>query len=180
MKNKIIKWTRIIHRDLGYFMVGISLIYGFSGILLNHINGKDPAFKVRTNSFTLAPNLSVDELTAQWSELSDVPSLNKAVANQNNDNIKLYVKGGVGNYSPADGSVSYQTKTKKPIAYAINKLHYNRVDYWTWFGDFFAISLIFFALSGLIMVRGKNSFKGRGKWFVIAGLIIPILYLILG
>lgn len=46
--------------------------------------------------------------------------------------------------------------------------------------DFFAISLIFFAVSGLFIVSKKNGIAGRGKWFVIAGICIPIIYLIIG
>jgi hypothetical protein len=46
-------------------------------------------------------------------------------------------------------------------------------------GDLFAVSLIFFAVSGLLMVKGKNGIAGRGKWYLIVGIIIPILYIIL-
>ena len=38
-------WLRVIHRDLGFLMVGLCLVYGVSGFLLNHMDGKDPAFK---------------------------------------------------------------------------------------------------------------------------------------
>ena len=45
-------------------------------------------------------------------------------------------------------------------------------------GDFFAVSLVFFALSGLFMIKGKNGISGRGKWFLLIGLLIPVLYVI--
>jgi len=45
--------------------------------------------------------------------------------------------------------------------------------------DLFAIGLIFFAISGLFMVRGKRGIAGRGKWFLIIGLLIPIAYILL-
>ena len=35
--NKIRKWNRIIHRDLGYIAVGLSLVYAISGVVVNHI-----------------------------------------------------------------------------------------------------------------------------------------------
>ena len=45
-RNKSLSyWFRVLHRDLGYLMVGVCLIYAVSGILLNHMNGKDPAFR---------------------------------------------------------------------------------------------------------------------------------------
>ena len=45
-RNKSLSyWLRVLHRDLGYLMVGACLIYAVSGILLKHMNGKDPAFR---------------------------------------------------------------------------------------------------------------------------------------
>jgi hypothetical protein len=45
--------------------------------------------------------------------------------------------------------------------------------------DFFAASLIFFAVSGLLIVRGKQGVSGRGKWFLLLGLLIPVVYVLL-
>jgi hypothetical protein len=44
-------------------------------------------------------------------------------------------------------------------------------------GDFFAVSLVFFAVSGLFMVKGKNGLAGRGKWLLLAGILIPLGYI---
>ena len=46
-------------------------------------------------------------------------------------------------------------------------------------GDFFAFSLVFFAISGLFMIKGKNGIAGRGKWYLLIGILIPIIYMIL-
>ena len=45
------KWSRILHRDIGYFFIGTSLIYGLSGIALNHLNDWNPSYSVRIESF---------------------------------------------------------------------------------------------------------------------------------
>ena len=37
MGTEIRKWFRIIHRHLSYVMTGMILVYGISGILLNHV-----------------------------------------------------------------------------------------------------------------------------------------------
>ncbi|WP_154665659.1 hypothetical protein [Saccharicrinis fermentans] len=42
--------------------------------------------------------------------------------------------------------------------------------------DFFAVSLIFFAISGLFLSRGKKSVKGRGKWFILAGIVVVVVF----
>ena len=46
--------------------------------------------------------------------------------------------------------------------------------------DLFAFSLIFFALSGLFIVKGKKGMAGTGKWYLLAGILIPVLYVLFG
>ena len=40
------KWSRILHRDIGFFFIGASLIYGLSGIALNHLRDWNPNYVV--------------------------------------------------------------------------------------------------------------------------------------
>ena len=68
----------------------------------------------------------------------------------------------------------------KPIAYWVNRFHYNRVKGWIPMADIFAGSLIFLAISGLFMVKGKHGIAKRGKWYLLIGILIPILYILLG
>ncbi|MDB1120749.1 PepSY-associated TM helix domain-containing protein [Klebsiella pneumoniae] len=79
----------------------------------------------------------------------------------------------------AAAMLDYEKHSKRQFVYWINKLHYNKVKGWSVMADFFAVSLIFFAFSGLIMVKGKNGISGRGKWYLLFGLIIPVLYIVL-
>jgi uncharacterized protein len=39
--------------------------------------------------------------------------------------------------------------------------------------------LIIITLTGVIMLRGKNGFSGRGKWLASAGIVPPLAALIL-
>lgn len=178
-KGKIItKWARIIHRDLGFLMVGVCLVYAISGILLNHMDGKDPAFNTEEVSLQFERGLDKDELMVSWNDKKDLPELRK-VLNIDEDHLRLMLNGGVGVYSKLDGKLDYEKYTKREFVYWINKLHYNKVKGWSIMGDFFAVSLIFFAISGLVMVRGKKGISGRGKWYLILGLLIPVAYVIL-
>ena len=45
--------------------------------------------------------------------------------------------------------------------------------------DLFALALIFLAISGLFMIKGKNSITGRGKWLTAGGVLIPLVFLLL-
>ena len=175
--HRVTRWLRIIHRDLGFLMVGICLVYGISGFLLNHMNGKDPAFKTTEATVQLEKGLSNDELAVLWGD-KKLPPLRK-VMTIDEEHARLMLNGGVGVYSSATGVADYEVYKKNEFIYWINRLHYNKVNGWTIMADIFAFSLVFFAISGLFMVKGRKGIAGRGKWYLIAGILIPVLYVIL-
>ena len=172
-------WLRVIHRDLGFLMVGVCVVYGVSGIFLNHMNGKDPAFRTEEQTVKLSPSMDAQGVETAWKNEKDFPTL-KRVIPIDEENLRLILDGGMGVYNVESGITDYEHYTKRPFVYWVNRLHYNRIHGWNVMGDFFAVSLLFFALSGMAMVKGKNGLKGRGKWYLAAGVLIPILYLIFG
>lgn len=174
---KTVKWLRIIHRDLGFLMVGISLVYAISGILLNHMNGKDPAFKTIEATLNLQPNLSNEELTVHWAD-KQLPELKKIMP-IDDVHQRLMLANGIGVYNSATGVVDYETHKRNSFIYWINKLHYSRVKGWNIMADLFAVSLVFFAVSGLLMVKGRKGLAGTGKWYLLLGLLIPVIYILL-
>jgi len=172
-----LRWLRIIHRDLGFLMVGVCLIYGISGILLNHMKGKDPAFKTEQKVIPFEQGLDKEKLAQQWSSDSNLPTLKKIIP-VDDDKFRITFQGGMGSYDSATGIVEYEKNTKRVLIFWINKLHYNQVKGWSMMADFFAVGLIFFAVSGLLIVRGKRGLPGTGKWFLLIGLLIPVLYIL--
>ena len=70
--------------------------------------------------------------------------------------------------------------TSRTIIRETNFLHLNHPKkIWTWVADIFALGLVFLAVTGLFMIKGKKGFTGRGKWFALLGFLIPILFLLL-
>lgn len=178
LKNKnITKWSRTIHRNLGFFMVGVCLIYAISGFLLNHMDGKDPAFKTKEETLQIEPNLTNEELNLLWKD-KQLPEIKRILA-IDQDHYRLMLKGGVGIYNSTTGIVDYELHQKREFIYWINKLHYNKVKGWSVMADLFAFSLVFFAISGLVIVKGKKGITGTGKWYLIFGILIPIVYILL-
>jgi len=157
-------------------MVGISLIYGISGYILNHMDGTDPAYDTIEGTIQLTTNLSKADILTEWNAQDDLPQV-KRILPIDEDHYRLMLDGGIGVYESNTGKAVYEEHRKKPIIYFMNKLHYNKVGGWTIMGDIFAFSLIFFAISGLFMVKGKKGLAGRGKWLLIIGLAIPLIYL---
>ncbi len=176
-KSSARRWLRIVHRDLGYLMVGICFVYGISGILLNHMNGKDPAYKSIYAAIELPAGLDKEGLADAWNAETGLPRLKNTMPIDEH-HTRLMLDGGVGVYDSATGTLDYELHKKRPFVYWINKLHYSKVGGWNVMADIFAVSLVFFAVSGLLMIPGKKGLLGRGKWFLLIGVIIPILYVI--
>ena len=58
-------------------------------------------------------------------------------------------------------------------------VHLNRMKgVWTWVADAFAVLLAFLAVSGALLLKGPKGLAGRGKWFVLAGLIVPVGFVV--
>ena len=49
---------------------------------------------------------------------------------------------------------------------------------WTYVADVFAVALVFLAITGMTMMKGSRGLAGRGKWFVLAGLAIPVGFVV--
>jgi hypothetical protein len=175
---KFTRLLRIVHRDLGFAVVGVSLIYGISGIYLNHLDGKDPAYRTEERSLQLSVGLDEKQLSDVWNADAELPPL-KRVFRIDEDHFRLMLDGGVAVYSSADGRADYERHTRREFVYWINRLHYNKVKGWSPVADFFAGSVLFLAVSGMFIVRGKSGLAGRGKWYLLAGLLVPVLYVLL-
>lgn len=172
---KFSRVLRVIHRDLGFFAVGITLVYGISGILLNHIGSQDPAFRKVEKTIQLSANLTETELSTVCIANENLPSL-KRIMRTDEDHSRVYFDGGVGIYHSSDGILNYEIRQKRVLIYWINRLHYNKVKGWSPVADFFAGSLILLAITGLFMVKGKNGIAGSGKWYLLIGILIPVLF----
>ena len=72
------------------------------------------------------------------------------------------------------------TFLKTPIISQTMKLHKSTSNFWIYYSDIFALSLITIALTGTVMVKGgKFSFKERGWKLALAGIIFPLIFLFL-
>jgi hypothetical protein len=63
------------------------------------------------------------------------------------------------------------------VLYELNQLHLNAPKgIWTYISDFFALSLIIIAITGMFVLKGKNGLVWRGIWFVGAGIAVPVAF----
>ena len=174
---------RNLHRDLGYFYIGLIVSFAFSGLLMNHrdmwhaekyttetkaIEIKLPAEKEITEDFAkeLGDKLGIDDKFRRH----NVKEEKFKISFENHD-VEIDIKTGKGEI------VSF---IKTPIISQTMKLHKNTSNFWIYYSDIFALSLIFIALTGTIMIKaGKFSWRNRGWKLAVAGVVFPLLFLFL-
>lgn len=184
MKMKLIrKWSRILHRDIGFFFIGTTLIYGISGIALNHMSDWNPNYSVTVKQSTIE-SIPLNTELKKEAILSIVDKVDsrknyKQHYFPNNEQLKIFLKGGssIVVHLPT-GNTRTELLKRRPLIYESNYLHYNPNRLWTWFSDAFAAALILFAITSFFMVKGKKGIKGRGGIYTLLGILIPIIFLI--
>lgn len=176
---KLRKLNRIIHRDLGYLFFAASVIYGLSGIALNHIKDWNPNYIVESEVYNVDFN-SVDEVNKEsvkefLATIGEHDSYKKHYV-VNNGTIKVFIKNGSVIINTLNKEAHLEKLTRRQVFHQFNFLHYNHSKrLWTWFADIYAISLIWLAVGGLFMVKGKNGITRRGAILTIIGIIIPLV-----
>lgn len=178
------KWNNILHRDIGYISVGLIIIYSISGIAVNHISDWNPNYIIEKENKFISPisdttlsseqtiNLIVDELNIQDSV--------KSFFRRDKNKLEIFFEGKTLSAELNSGKINIETIRNRSIIKETNFLHLNHPKrIWTYVADLFAIALIFLAISGLFVLKGKNGFAGRGKWLMLLGFLIPIIFLIL-
>ena len=174
--------ARNLHRDLGYFYIGLIISFAFSGILMNHRDDWHPEkYTVLTKEINVA--IPKDkEITEKFAEelgkqlgIEDKFRRHKVKKNE----LKIsFVKNDV-EIDLKSGKGEIVTFSKTPLISQTMKLHKNTSNWWIYYSDIFGLSLITMAITGAIMIpAGKFTFKKRGWKLALAGLIFPILILI--
>lgn len=181
-KIKWRKWNRAIHRDLGYFFFAMSVIYGISGIAINHIDDWNPNYDITRKSIELGhpvdPAIKKQEVIALLDKYDEADNYKKHFM-ANTETLKVFLDGGSALINVNTGYGQIEKISRRPILHAMNFLHYNPKKWWTLFADAYAIGLVILAVTGLFILRGKNGITRRGAWLTAAGIIIPIIFLLL-
>lgn len=176
------KWLRVLHRDLGYFIVGITLIYAVSGILLNHRNDFNPDFRIITMDVQvdLPPGPPFDEKALRKSieSIEDFVVYKRAFIDRNG-HLKAFINNGEVVVDPVTGKGELQYLKKRILFFEMNMLHRVATHRsWKWVSDAMMVILIFVTVSGIFILKGKNGFNRRGVWFLLAGILVPVVYMI--
>jgi len=172
-------WLRALHRDIGYLAVGLTLVYALSGLAVNHISDWDPNYVNYAREVALEGPLPDDDQAAA--------ALVMAAAGVSGTPTDVYRVSGTELEVLFDRETLYADTTKGVVAIEgqrprwllriANWLHLNRgKQAWTYFADAYAVFLLYLAISGMFMIKGRNGLFGRGAVLVLIGLLAPLLY----
>jgi len=167
MGRKTEQTFRVIHRYLGFFLAGIMIVYAISGIVLTFRNTDYLQKEIQIEK-NLKPNIAADDLGR---------ALEKGRFSVDKEEGGLiYFQGGT--YNKKTGVAEY-TETKLPILLEkmnnIHKMHSGHPLFWL--GIFFAISLLFFAVSAFWMFRPTTSVFKKGLYFTAGGIVLTLILL---
>ncbi len=175
-------WLRALHRDAGYLAVGLTFVYAFSGLAVNHIADWDPNFvQVESTRVVDTPLPEQDDAAAlavlEALGYDETPLDVYRIADDRLDvtleRITLHV-------DPRTGEVFEEGEHPRVFLRMANWLHLNRgKKAWTWVADGYAVLLLFLASSGVFMLGGRKGLLGRGAVLVGLGVAIPIVYVVL-
>jgi hypothetical protein len=175
-------WLRALHRDAGYFGVGLTLVYALSGLAVNHIADWDPSFRQIAKTHHVAGPLPSDPAALGrrvLAALAIAEAPNEVYA-AGDDAVDVVLEHRTLHVTPSSGRVVEEGQSPRPLLRAANWLHLNRGKRaWTYVADSYAIILLYLAISGLFMIPGRKGLVGRGAVIAALGAAVPIGYVVL-
>ncbi len=184
MKFKIRQWIRILHRDIGYVAAGLTVIYAISGVAVNHIDEWNPNYSIviiKSNTEPIPDSIArspetVNKILASIGETGKL----KNTFRPDPETLQIFVEGNTISVNTSTGEITQEKIENRSGLRETNFLHLNEPKKaWTYVADAFAVALCFLAISGLFMIKGKQGIRGRGAWLTAAGILIPIIFLLI-
>jgi len=180
---KIRKLLRSLHRDFGYFIVGMTIVYVLSGIYFNHRHDFNPDYKIFVTDFKAEIPVKKDYSDEEVKDI--LKGVNKDVEYKkhyinNQGMVKVFITNGEAVFDPETGEGTLQYLQKRPVIFGMNKLHKASIGtVWKWVSDVMAVILLFVAVSGLFLLKGKRGLVRWGWWLTIAGFVVPLIFVLL-
>lgn len=172
-EKTIYYYMRALHRDIGFFTLGLIVIYSLSGILLIY---RDVDFLKceRTIEKKLSADLEPSELSKA---MIDAFHIKNAKVTRTEGEM-IYVE--KGSYNKTTGVAAYTTKDYPfPLNKFVNLHKISSGKPAHWFAAIFGLLFLFLALSSFWMYKKGTGLFRRGIYIAGAGIIVSILVLLL-
>jgi hypothetical protein len=169
------------HRDVGYFFAGLTILYAISGVAVNHIEDWNPNYNIKRKSLQLPSLEGLDREQIQATVLAQLGITDEPLssARMGPDDVRIFLERRTLFVTPSTGSVVDERISRKPLFFQANALHLNNAKgLWTWYADVYAVGLLLLAGTGIFIITGKKGLSGRGMWLLLAGLLVPLIYMV--
>lgn len=185
---------RSLHRDLGYFVIGLTLIYTITGFILS---GRDLGWMEQTYIYeqNLSQNISKDEfikkLKKTMKNTEIVTDIHPAIMKYSIKKIKSFefkkeeenvlyfkYKANIIKYNKISGDMIFEIHSYPGFLKKFITAHKSKQkDVWFYLAIMYSIILSFLAISAMFMVKGKYSFPRRGVFIMLSGIALVIAFL---
>jgi hypothetical protein len=170
-------WRRLTiatHRDLGYALVALVIVYGVSGVAVNHIEDWNPNYRRSSEHRTIEPlaDLAREEQVARAAALLGIDSADvKGTFRPEPETLRLFAGTTTYHVDLPTGKVLVEAAVPRPVLY-----EFSIKGVWTYVADVFAVAMVLLAVTGLFIVKGERGPLGRGKWFILGGIVVPLFF----
>jgi hypothetical protein len=175
-------WLRALHRDAGYFIIGLTVIYALSGLAVNHIADWDPSFRQIDRTHEVKGPFPSDDRAAAQRVLDalGIKQTPNEVYRASETQLEIVFDKRTLHLDPTNGQVVEEGQEPRLFLRLANWLHLNRgKKAWTYVADTYAVILLSLAISGLFMIPGRKGLLGRGAIITAIGAAVPIAYVVL-
>lgn len=186
---------RSLHRDLGYLFIGVTLIYSVTGFILSARGlgwfKEEYSFKTilernvaienfKENLIYEAEKGKLDYIYTTETQKALKININRLsfIKKENNRLYFEYAQNLKIIYNVIDGKTDIYYKAYPPYIEIFIRSHLStNNNIWYYLAMIYSIVLAFFAFSGIVIVRGKHSFKKRGVYLTAIGVFTIFIFL---
>jgi len=188
---------RSLHRDLGYFVIGLTLIYALSGIVLSGrgLGWLEQDFKSQA---LISQNISIEKFNENFLETVFEGKVSEVFPEDSYEGVKEHLelkleKNENGflyfsawrklkvKYEPNTGNLDVKFRGYPMVVELLVKAHKaSHESAWFYLAIIYSVILSFLAISSFWMVKGKNGFKKRGVYLMLAGFAVVACFLYFG
>jgi uncharacterized protein len=173
---------RALHRDIGYFAVGLTFVYALSGLAVNHISDWDPSFHQIERTHPIVGELPGEDAAIARAVLEQLQIAQEPeeIYRVDATQIDVVVHNRTLHVNTQKREILEEGQEPRFLLRVANWLHLNRgKKAWTWVADGYAAFLLYLATSGLFMLPGKKGLVGRGGILLGLGVLVPVTYVVL-
>lgn len=180
----IMKLTaRNIHRDFAYFYLGLIISFSLSGIFLNHRRVWHPMrYQYASTEITLSRSVTAEQVDDDYlkgfSEEFGIDAAPRRYAVDGNTLRITYPDHEV-EVDLASGQGEIGEYRQTPLLGQMTELHVTTNNWWIYYSDVFGLAMLTIAITGMFISKGQMSFKRRGWKLALAGILFPLIFLIL-